>query len=267
MKISQVSKIFDIPAETPRFIEREGFVHPSRSGDGQYREYDIKAFGELFDYMTYRKLGLPLKDIEYYMKTGSLDFLADKMKQKEFQLAHEISRMGLLKTYIEAYRKKLDTLSCNLGVCWFEKKPKYRYITAGYNNSGIHEYRDVSALATEWRKEVPFVSLGYQIDQSQLRRDTWKTLWIFLLAEKYFQAFSLPSNEHVGEIPEQLCLCSFVKYSTPAQERDCCFPALAYLEEHGYRQRRAITAIRLQHTGSQEDHVQYAELMIPAVKL
>ena len=34
MKISQVSKIFDIPAETPRFIEREGFVHPSRSGDG-----------------------------------------------------------------------------------------------------------------------------------------------------------------------------------------------------------------------------------------
>lgn len=34
MKISQVSKIFDIPAETPRFIEREGVVHPSRSGDG-----------------------------------------------------------------------------------------------------------------------------------------------------------------------------------------------------------------------------------------
>lgn len=267
MKISHVSKIFDIPAETLRFIEREGFVHPIRSGDGQYREYDIKAFRELFDYMTYRKMGLSLKDIKHYMQTGSSDFLADKIRQTESRLAGEIDRMRLLKTCLETYRKKIDTLPHNLGVCWFEKKPKYRYIVAGFGGSGNHEYCDASALATQWRKEAPFVSLGYRIEEDQLKCDAWQTLWIFFLEEKYFKALSLPVNEQVHEIPEQLCLCSFAKWTAPDQERDCCFPALSWARKRGYRQHGSVTALCLPNAGNQEEEIQYVELMIPVEKL
>ena len=83
LKIKEVSKIFDMPPETLRFIERQGLVHPSRSGDGQYRESDIKALGELFDYMKMRGIGIPVKEIDACTHRGGLRHLTQRILREQ----------------------------------------------------------------------------------------------------------------------------------------------------------------------------------------
>lgn len=265
MKISKVSKIFGVPAETLRYIERQGLVHPVRSGDGQYRKYVAGTLAEILDYMSYRKLGLPVKTIKKIALGGKedpLELIADELLKKEAELGREIAQMELLKKYTEAYRKKLESASCNMGLFRLEKRPQYRFILSDRVDRNGDVYPDDSTLAVRWRQGVPFVRLGYKLEEGETE-EPQRMEWILAVEEEYFQALSLPEDERVHVQPEQLSLCTYAEHWDSAEARDCCVPALDYLREQGYRQCGAITVLRLGQMKREGTVVQYVEVIIP----
>lgn len=60
MKINEVSQVFGIPAETLRYIEQQGLIHPARNASNGYREYDLDTFSELCEYIRFRNMGIIL---------------------------------------------------------------------------------------------------------------------------------------------------------------------------------------------------------------
>lgn len=266
LKIKEVSKIFDMPPETLRFIERQGLVHPSRSGDGQYREYDIKAFGELFDYMKLRGIGIPVKEIDACTHSGGLSHLTKRILREEKYLKKEIDRMELVGQYLEEYRRQIEFIQDNPSLIWIERQQAYRYIVTGSSVGGNETYKDQSGLATQWRKYMPFVSLGFQTSSFFTKEEVWKTKWIFIVPEKYAQTLNMPMNDQVGVIEEQNCLCAYARYTGSINAYGCFDFLREEINKRSYKVRENMTAIRLASETEKTGGMQYIQLLVPIEK-
>ncbi len=62
MTIKEVELVLEVPRATIRFYEKEGFLNPTRGGNG-YREYSSEELVTLKQIIVLRKLGISLSDI------------------------------------------------------------------------------------------------------------------------------------------------------------------------------------------------------------
>lgn len=63
--ISKISEIYDIPASTLRFWEKEGLISPGRNSENDYREYNLeRSFVEIGDTNFYRGIGMSISEIK-----------------------------------------------------------------------------------------------------------------------------------------------------------------------------------------------------------
>ena len=62
MTIKEVEQYLEVPRATIRFYEKEGLIHPDRSGNG-YRDYSEADMEQLRKIIIFRKLGMSLPDI------------------------------------------------------------------------------------------------------------------------------------------------------------------------------------------------------------
>ena len=158
-KIGEIAKFFGIPAETLRFIEQNGLLHPSRQQDSAYREYSMPAFAELFEY--------------------------------------------------------------NHGAYWFEKAPATYYLNVGTGESDPATYRD-TAVATQWRKHVPFAALEMLAHQQP-----WRSECVFAVEKRYADILGRPGRMHDpalllrAEHPHVLC------HGANARGQNRCNPVTA----------------------------------------
>ena len=66
-KTSEISRIAGISKRTLQFYDDEGVVKAERSGSN-YRLYDERALGELWEVMIYKEAGMELKEIKQLMR-------------------------------------------------------------------------------------------------------------------------------------------------------------------------------------------------------
>lgn len=114
MTIKEVEEKLELPRATVRYYEKEGLIHPKRSGNS-YREYSDEDVAILKKIIVLRKIGSSVSDIEDFLNEDiSLKVLLDKNiaeleeKMKELEGAMRVCKMmqdreGDAKSFDEEY--------------------------------------------------------------------------------------------------------------------------------------------------------------------
>ena len=118
MTIKEVEEKLGIPRASIRFYEKERLINPKREENG-YREYSEQDVATLKKVVLFRKLGLPVSDIEDILD-GSLpltDALTANVKKLEEQLAELNGAIEMSRTILKT-QPDIDTLD---GEFYFEE--------------------------------------------------------------------------------------------------------------------------------------------------
>lgn len=67
--IAETARLLRIPQSTLRYYEEEGLVAPSRTEGSGYRKYSVLSLIELGDVLSYRAIGVPVKEIKRLMES------------------------------------------------------------------------------------------------------------------------------------------------------------------------------------------------------
>lgn len=99
MTIKEVEEMLGIPRASIRFYEKERLIDPKRESNG-YREYDEQDVATLKKVIIFRKLGLPVSEIEDVLDGSKplAEALADNTARLEEQLAELNGAIALSKT-------------------------------------------------------------------------------------------------------------------------------------------------------------------------
>ena len=103
MTIKEVEEKLGIPRASIRFYEKERLINPKREENG-YREYSEQDVATLKKVVLFRKLGLPVSDIEDILD-GSLpltDALEANVTKLEQQLAELNGAIEMSKNILKA---------------------------------------------------------------------------------------------------------------------------------------------------------------------
>ena len=90
-RTSEISKIVGVSKRTLQFYDDEGMIKVERS-ENNYRLYDEKTLGKLWEIMVYKEMGLKLEDI------------------KQLLVMSENEKKGFYKAYIEQIEEKIKEL-------------------------------------------------------------------------------------------------------------------------------------------------------------
>ena len=90
-RTSEISKIVGVSKRTLQFYDDEGMIKVERS-ENNYRLYDEKTLGKLWEIMVYKEMGLKLEDI------------------KQLLVRSENEKKGFYKAYIEQIEEKIKEL-------------------------------------------------------------------------------------------------------------------------------------------------------------
>ena len=113
-KIGEISTLLGIPAETLRFYEKRGLLHPEKSPHNGYRSYSLNDLYRLMDIIFYRRLDLGLEDIRRLLTTADLaaitQLLAQQQEALEQKIAHETLTLKKLETVRRSWQQIPDLL-------------------------------------------------------------------------------------------------------------------------------------------------------------
>lgn len=126
-KTSEISRIAGISKRTLQFYDDEGVVKAERSGSN-YRLYDERALGELWEVMIYKEAGMELKEIKQLMRAPEqekklfyqmyIKSLEEKIKRLEgqrewisFIMTHGFPKVPENEEGV-TYKERIAELSC-----------------------------------------------------------------------------------------------------------------------------------------------------------
>ena len=82
-QISEIAKLFHLPAATLHYWEKEKLFHIHRNPDNLYREYTLTDIMNIWEIVLYRKLGISLTEIRTILNTDIRGQLNTYLKQED----------------------------------------------------------------------------------------------------------------------------------------------------------------------------------------
>jgi DNA-binding transcriptional MerR regulator len=129
--IGQLAALAGVSVRTLHHYDRIGLLVPrERSGSGEYRRYDADDASRLHRILSYRELGLSLKDIATLLDDPGVDEL-DHLRRQERLVRERIARLGEMVAAINLAKEAM-TMKVNL-------TPEERYELFGDFDPAEHE--------------------------------------------------------------------------------------------------------------------------------
>jgi len=139
--IGKLSKKFGLSRSTLLYYDSLGLFSPSGRSSSNYRTYTEKDCARLEQICTYRRAGLPLKDIARIIKTNSGKGVVYLLKKRLEDLNNEIRALRNQQHFIVALLKNNRILS---RISFMNKKSWIQLL----QNSGLDE-----AARNKWHRE------------------------------------------------------------------------------------------------------------------
>lgn len=108
-KIGEISKIYDLSADSLRHYEKKGLLNPKRANNG-YRIYGLDDVWKLNIIKDMRKLGFTINQIKDYIDNRSLDRSIDLIISEINFIEKEITPLLKQKKYLEMRLKSLEEI-------------------------------------------------------------------------------------------------------------------------------------------------------------
>lgn len=160
-RIGQVADFLNITADTIRFYEKEGIIHPVKNPDNGYREYSFEDISRLSDILFYRDVDFSISDIRDIINGVSSEEMLTMIREKELKVAESLKFFANLLTKMENWEKlHREALA-------FENRFEIRPMPSSYRKgtnggSGKTNIGDLSAGIPVNQKDAYFVTLSFR---------------------------------------------------------------------------------------------------------
>lgn len=108
--IGEVCKLFDITRDTLVHYDKIGLLTPKKDRNNGYRYYDMEDLNCLTDILLFKKLNLPLSDINKAINNSSPTDILELIEERQVYLDEEIKRINSL-------QKILSSMKLNIEAC------------------------------------------------------------------------------------------------------------------------------------------------------
>ncbi len=263
-KISEVSKMTDIPIDTIRYYEKKGYVAPQRQGT--YRFYTESDVYNLCEYKKLRSFGLSMKEITAMFHQDSLDDYTNRFEQLEeiysyqakyYQILHENTRQSVM---------TMQNIPADLNNFRQVEMPEKYYMDFYINKE--HEYSD--EFISIWREWVnKYYSLVQYIaifDEKNIfsHMPENKYVWANALDAKTVKKLKISHPKCVKVLPKHKALytvvCENGKHDFNISLLD---NAKKYVESHGYQTAGKIVGKLIARVHEDGEPQQYIAFWIP----
>ncbi|KPU44342.1 zinc-responsive transcriptional regulator [Oxobacter pfennigii] len=267
-KIGDVSKLLNMPVETIRYYETKNIIRPYRLENSKYRVYETWDIFYLMQCMKYKSFNLSLEEIAQVINNGSLQYILDKINEKDLEIREKISHDTLLAEKLEELIKKLETITLNQGNYWIQKLPERYYLYCVESDGDSYNDFDLSnPLFSQWLQYYPFVTACKHTSIHDFYNYLNREKWSLTIEKKYAEIFKLAINEYVKILPEQVYITTIVNAGEKGElSVQLLEPAISYTESKGYKISGDILGELLVRTHESGKYHRFFELMIPIQK-
>lgn len=209
-KISEVSKILNIPIDTLRYYEKEGIIQPQKFENSKYRYYDAWDINFLLDYKYYRSLEFSLAEVRSIQQDDDLPAFTNRMND---QISLFLWKKKYYAMLSERYIEKFDSVNSiqqNLNQCLIKKLEDTSYFIHRYNYK--YEMKDASGgLFDNWLSYYPFIENMIRVKDTEIGFDNDEYEWGFAVQNKWKTELELLSNNHVVCVKETMVIYTIVQ--------------------------------------------------------
>lgn len=159
--IGQVAGFLNITADTIRFYEKEGIIHPAKNPVNGYREYSFEDISRLSDILFYRDVDFTISDIRDIIGGVSSEEMLTMIREKERKVSESLSFYTNLLTKMENWEK------LHREALEFEDRFEIRPMPSSYRKGAYGDRNkigiaDLSAGIPVSQKDAYFVTLSFR---------------------------------------------------------------------------------------------------------
>ncbi len=249
-RIGDVSKMLHISDQMIRYYEKNGVIHPERSGDGQYRLYTEMDVFLLFEAMKYKEWDISIPEINDMISNDYYNTLIEKLGVYEDHLRKETDYREAMLQRVSRVRRKLKLSRYNIGHIAVDIMPESELFYMGesqgdsYDLKGMDE--DMAAVVYS-REYVPFFDPYAEYEGE-------RGSWWYLINSDLAQKLSLPRHGKHRHLEERAALTTFIDMGEPGEFTADRYSFLQeYADENGYEVTGPLSGIIIGR-GNEGDH-------------
>lgn len=266
-KISEVSKILNIPIDTLRYLESKDIVNPSKSNNN-YRFYEAWDINFLTEYKKFRSFDFSVTEVKEILHSDNLTSFMEKVNGRQEYFEDKLNYYTFLKQKNEQYINSLNNIKNNLWKCSFTKHPDIYYFMHRFNYK--YETKDkFNGLFESWINYFPFIETTVEMKfDAVINRNTNNDYeWGFSIRKEYAEAFNIPLNDKVNHVEAiesvYTIICAGDKGSFSLKLLD---KALKFIENSGYILAGNVIGNLLARVHEPDGYCRYLEVWLPVKK-
>jgi Predicted transcriptional regulators len=268
-KISEVSKILNIPVDTLRYLETKDIVKPSKDHNNNYRFYEAWDINFLTEFKKFRSFDFSVSEVKEILHSDNLKSFTEKINGRQEYFEEKMKYYTLLKQKNEEYIKSLSNIKDNLWECSVTQHPDIYYFTHRFNDK--YETKDrFEGLFEVWLDYFPFIEtiVEMQLDKIINRNSNNDYKWGFSIRKDYADAFNIPLNDKVNHIESiesvYTVICAGDKGSFSLKLLD---KAIEFIQNNGYQLAGNVIGNLLARVHEPNGYCRYIEVWLPVKKI
>ena len=231
-KISEVSKILNIPIDTIRFYEKIGIITPKKDEKTDYRFFDNWDINYLLEYRKYRQMDFSAEQIRQLIYQADHKTFLDLYSKQQQKIKKKAVYYHLLDQKTSHDLERLKKLNFGFSVvslpkryCFFHRK-NFEYFPSTF----FHDIFD------SWMESYALLDNTVMIRKQNLFSEKNHFEWGFSIGIKESNFLNLPVTEQVEILPSGL----YVNVLIDAGERgnfsnELLQPAFEFAKANNYQ--------------------------------
>lgn len=262
-KISEVSKITNIPIDTIRYLETKNIVNPKRNDNNNYRSYEAWDINFLLEFKQLRSYGFSVADVEEIQNYDDLNDFIERISERQCYFEEKIKYYNILKEKNNHYLNSLNNIEKNIGRYIFTKHPNIYYFTHRFNYK--YETKDkFEGLFEIWLSYYPIIENIVEMKFDSIINGNNDYKWGFAIRVQYAKALNIPINNNVkhkeGVDSVYTVICAGDKGSFSLKLLD---DAIKFIEDKGYTLAGDVIGNLLARVHEPNGYQRYVEVWIP----
>ena len=261
-RIGDVSKMLHISDQMIRYYEKNGVIHPERSGDGQYRLYSEMDVFLLFEAMKYKEWDISILEINDMISNDYYTTLIERLGIYEKKLAEEARMRNAMLQRVARVRRKLKLSRYNVGHIAVDILPECELFFMGESQGESYDIymMDEEMASIVYSSEyVPFFDPYVEYDGNN-------GTWWYLINSDLAEMLELPEHGRHRHLEEQAVLTTFIDMGDPGEfTPDKYLPLQKYAEENGYETAGPMCGV-IVGRGNEGDHFRRMMQMVLPIR-
>jgi DNA-binding transcriptional MerR regulator len=161
--IGELSKIFNISADTLRYYDKIGLLKPEYDQYNRYRYYSLENFFTLSRILFLKSLDISMKDIKNYFNNQEKDHLLRLLKSEKDEIDSKINRLINLKGKIESKIDLIEGANSYINEIRIERLPERRGVFIE-----IEDIQDDSEIKNSLKKHEAHLKMSSWLIEGQV---------------------------------------------------------------------------------------------------